>query len=231
MRPWRETTFVVVYAFSGLWQLVLCFCNHLLAVVLSLLLQFNGLRIVCVEWSCLSLCCQRVLLERIPRVHDVQSAWLLLLHCASARANYQLRPVLPDATADFATTHDAGLWRCLCSILQFNPAQPDSIRETAIVPLSQGGFGLHSASRTRVPAFWSSWADCLGMIHKRHPDVAAQLVHHLEGYPNTPSLQAAAGAARSLRGVQGFEPPSWEALAHGVRPAPRQPDDFEPGCE
>ena len=164
---------------------------------------------------------QRVLLERIPRVHDVQSAWLLLLHCASARANYQLRSVPPDATADFATTHDAGLWRCLCSILQLDPAQPDSIRETATVPLSLGGLGLRSASRTLVPAFWSSWADCLGMIHKRHPDVAARLVHHLEGHPNTPSLQAAAGAARSLRGVQGFEPPSWEALAHGARPAPR----------
>ena len=52
---------------------------------------------------------------------------------------------------------------------------------------------------------------CLGMIHKRHPDVAARLVHHLEGHPNTPSLQAAAGAARSLRGVQGFEPPWSEA--------------------
>ena len=28
-----------------------------------------------------------VLLSRIPRVEDVQSAWALLLHCASARAN------------------------------------------------------------------------------------------------------------------------------------------------
>ena len=30
----------------------------------------------------------RILLERIPAVTDVQSAWSLLLHCASARANY-----------------------------------------------------------------------------------------------------------------------------------------------
>ena len=37
----------------------------------------------------------RVLLERIPRVKDLQSAWLLLLHCASARANYMLRSVDP----------------------------------------------------------------------------------------------------------------------------------------
>ena len=37
---------------------------------------------------------QRCLLERIPMVQDVQSAWLLLLHRAAARANYQLRSVL-----------------------------------------------------------------------------------------------------------------------------------------
>ena len=38
----------------------------------------------------------RVILDRIPRVKDLQSAWLLLLHCASARANYILRSVDPD---------------------------------------------------------------------------------------------------------------------------------------
>ena len=32
---------------------------------------------------------QQVLLDAIPKVPDVQSVWLLLLHCASARANYQ----------------------------------------------------------------------------------------------------------------------------------------------
>ena len=51
---------------------------------------------------------QRVLLERISRVQDAQSAWLQLWHCASARANYQLRSVLPNATAHFAAVHDAG---------------------------------------------------------------------------------------------------------------------------
>ena len=32
-----------------------------------------------------------------------------------------------------------------------------------------------------------------------------------------------------LAGVEGFEPPSWEALVHGARPPEREPDDFEPG--
>ena len=41
------------------------------------------------------------LLERIPAVPDVQSAWLLLLHCAQARANFLLRGVQPSLSAPF----------------------------------------------------------------------------------------------------------------------------------
>ena len=75
------------------------------------------------------------------------------------------------------------------------------------------------------------WFEKQHMIRQRHPDVAVQLVHQLEGHPDTPCLQAAADAARSLHGVLGFIPPSWEALSHGVRPEPLQPDEFEPGCQ
>ena len=35
----------------------------------------------------------QTLLDRIPSLPDLQSSWLLLLHCASARANYFLRVV------------------------------------------------------------------------------------------------------------------------------------------
>ena len=38
---------------------------------------------------------QQVLLDKIPSISGVQSAWLHLLHCASARAHYQLRVVRP----------------------------------------------------------------------------------------------------------------------------------------
>ena len=51
---------------------------------------------------------------------------------------------------------------------------------------------------SRVLAFWASWADCLDVIHQRHPDVADQLVRELEGDPQTPCLQPAASAAREL---------------------------------
>ena len=40
------------------------------------------------------------------RVKDLQCAWLLWLHCASARANYQLRVVNHTSTAQFAQVHD-----------------------------------------------------------------------------------------------------------------------------
>ena len=52
---------------------------------------------------------QRTLLERIPAVPDLQSARLLLLHCASARANYLFRVVEPQAVVEFARSHDYGI--------------------------------------------------------------------------------------------------------------------------
>ena len=39
---------------------------------------------------------QQTLLDRIPSLPDVQSAWALLLHCAAAKANYFIRVVPPD---------------------------------------------------------------------------------------------------------------------------------------
>ena len=48
----------------------------------------------------------RVLLDAIPTVPDIQSAWLLLLHCASARANCYIRVVRPKLLN--LTTRDSG---------------------------------------------------------------------------------------------------------------------------
>ena len=64
------------------------------------------------------------------------------------------------------------------------------------------------------------------MVHQRHPAVAALLVHHLDGGTDTPHLGTAVQAARALEGVQGFEVPSWPALAMGQRPL-QNLDEFE----
>ena len=52
---------------------------------------------------------QETLLERIPTLPDVQSAWALLLHCANARATYLLRVVRQEMVHRFAEGHDHGL--------------------------------------------------------------------------------------------------------------------------
>ena len=43
----------------------------------------------------------QTLLDRIPMVSDLQSSWLLLVHCASARANYISRVVEPEVAEVF----------------------------------------------------------------------------------------------------------------------------------
>ena len=130
-----------------------------------------------------------MLLEAIPNVVDVQCAWLLLVHCASARANYSLRVVRPEWVHQFAVDHDRNLWKCLCAILRVSvDGCGEPARSTATLPLSLGGLGLRSAQRSSVAAYWASWADALPMIQERHPAVADQIVHRLEGFPDSPCL-------------------------------------------
>ena len=170
-----------------------------------------------------------ILLSRTPLVPDLQSVWLILLHCAAARANFLLRVVKPDAVEQFAHDNDQALWQCLGRILHMDLNLCEAgMKSSATLPLSLGGLGLRSAMRTRVPAHWSSWTDCLPMVHSCHPDIATRLVVQLEGHPTTPCLAAAVDTARQLVGVRGFEPPSWRALL-SARPPPRNIDDFEPG--
>ena len=93
----------------------------------------------------------QTLLDRIPRVKDLQSAGLLL-HCASARANYQIRSVDPVSTAEFAQAHDDGVWQCVCNLLQIAPTQAASVRNIiaslhlCIFALGVGRVGSPSAS-------------------------------------------------------------------------------------
>ena len=127
----------------------------------------------------------QILLDRIPLLQDVQAAWLLFLHCASARANYVVRVVEPVSTLNFYETHDERLWNCLEAILQ-TPLEDADVKSFGSLPMVLG------AVRTSTPAYWASWGDSLAMIRRRHPTVAALLVEQLEGQPQTPFLSAAA---------------------------------------
>ena len=79
--------------------------------------------------------CQDVLLERIPAFSDLQSAWLLLLFCASTRANYLLRMLPPHCTADYSRDHDRAVALCLRTLVygEDAPALPDDALATAQV--------------------------------------------------------------------------------------------------
>ena len=160
---------------------------------------------------------QRTFLERIPEVEDLQSAWSLLVHSASMRANCLLR-VVEQSVVNYAGAHDDGMWRCFCRILRIDVVQEEHFRSAAGMPLVLGGLRLRSAVWLSRSAFWASWADCLPMVLSRHRDVATRFVVNLEGAPDTPSLGAAASAMWSLTGSMGFGPPSWRALAEGARP-------------
>ena len=169
------------------------------------------------------------LLQRIPSVPDVQSAWALLLHCANVRAKTSLRVVRPELVMELARARGAGLRRCMCFVLGIAPYQCDALsKDAATHPLSMGVVGSRSAMRTSVPAFWASWADSISVIRERHPSDANMIIEALESGPRPPTLAAVAESAHAVFGVQGFEPPSGRELSHGARPL-REPDDHEPG--
>ena len=71
--------------------------------------------------------------------------------------------------AQFAQNNDLELWCCFSRILNVDFDQCEAgMKVLAILFLSWGGLGLRSATRTRVPAHWSSWADCFLMVFSRH---------------------------------------------------------------
>ena len=141
---------------------------------------------------------QRILLERIPMSKDVQGSWLLLVHCASARANYFLRSVRPEAVAEYARVHDAGLWECLRRTVQVNFSTcGQDTHDVATLPLAFGrGLGLRSTERTSVPANWARARSVSALRRLLRCSVSrwkATQTHHY--------MREASAAAWNLRGV------------------------------
>ena len=132
------------------------------------------------------------LLEKIPRVKDLQCAWLFLLYCGVSRANFFIRAVSPDHSLHFAQRHEEQIWRCLTTLIGVVPeAISESARSAATLPLSSGGLGCRSSSvRLRHAAYWASWADSINMIGERHPEVAATILRALDENSVSHSIEA-----------------------------------------
>ena len=103
-------------------------------------------------------------LQRIPYIKDLQCAWLVLLYCAGARANFSIRTVSPSLSHAFATQHDAQIWSCFCTLVGVDPGViACSAKPAANLSLAMGGLGLRSAVKLRHVAHWASWPDVIQM--------------------------------------------------------------------
>ena len=153
----------------------------------------------------------RVLLRRIPIVPDVQSAWLLLLHCASTRANYLLRVVRPEyrLTIKKCGNAFAAFWRCLLERNQSHERPPRFQWHLEVVgwgALKEAGGLLFS----QVGPTLSQWS--------KRDTRKWQSSHSCERGGTSPCLGSARRAAVVLDGVDGFHVPSWSAVASGLPP-------------
>ena len=71
-------------------------------------------------------------------------------------------------------------------------------------------------SRVRCAAHWSSWADCLPMVQKRHPHICRWIVGALTRHEPLPFVHAVLACAREVR-VAGLDAPPWHELTREVQ--------------
>jgi hypothetical protein len=174
------------------------------------------------------------LLRALRELPELQSSWLLLSLCACPRSSYYLRALPPSQSVVFAAEHDEAILATLWSLLDHpaaNEEDTSKARALAHLPYRLGGLGLRSAARLAQAAYWASWADCLPMIHRRHPAIAAYCRQALDlpvgDVALVDSLQEARLAREELL-REGFDAcPTWAGVLAGTRPP--QADGTEPG--
>ena len=85
---------------------------------------------------------------------------LLLLFCASPRANYMFRMLPPGASEAFAREHDAAVCACFATLLSHDSLPPQPLphpsHRLAQLPLRFGGFGVRSAVDAARSAYGAS---------------------------------------------------------------------------
>ena len=150
------------------------------------------------------------LLQRIPAITDLHSAWLLLLFCASPPANYLLRMLPPDSTTEYAREHDQAVAACLSTLLYGNAVSPLPAAAASAAHLPVGGLGLRSAAAAAPAAYWASWQDSFPALLACLPTEAEQLLASLNlPYAGMPPVLAAACSAAATVGQAGFPTRLW----------------------
>ena len=133
-----------------------------------------------------------------------------------------MRTVRPDLTLQFAMAHDH-------DVLLEVPVETFALNATMSLPHEPGRIGMRSAVRSREAAHWASWADCLPMVQKRHPQVAGIMLQGLTGGGEMASMNVVRECVASLADADCVLP-SWFELVDGVcPPVPEDTGDpFQP---
>ena len=189
------------------------------------------------------------LLEKLPKLTSLQIAWLLLYFCAVPRINHLVRTLPPGLVSSIAEMHDKAIqdtFRVLFSIAEQDAWDPllqrvsfETVMKQAALPLRLAGCGLRDSQRTASAAYWASWADSVGEIQKRLPDVGQRIINvftELEAgraevlLARPPNCLQAAEDAGAICDAKGFlERPSWLELANGRRPPEPHSDEISLG--
>ena len=135
-------------------------------------------------WGAERLEAEDTLLRQLPKLPDLQCAWLLLSFCAAPRANHALRTVPPDLLAPYTAARDAAVWGTLQACLGAS-AEDEACpaRDIALLPASLGELGL-SQGRHRPGGLLGGLGRC--------PQCAPRAVPGLLGLGG-PLPQAASG--------------------------------------
>ena len=75
---------------------------------------------------------------------------------------------------------------------------------------------MRNMSRVRCAAHWSSWADCLPMVQKRHPHICRWIDGALTRHEPLPFVHAVLACEREVQ-VAGLDVPPWHELTQKVQ--------------
>ena len=97
---------------------------------------------------------EQKLLDELPKLQDLQCAWVLLSQSAVLRSNHTVRILPPSLSQTYAKKHDAAVWTTFCKLFGVGDLSEDELaRHVATLPGRLGGLGLRSALRTAPAAY------------------------------------------------------------------------------
>ena len=175
-------------------------------------------------WGAERLEAEDTLLRQLPKLPDLQCAWLLLSFCAAPRANHALRTVPPDLLAPYTAACDAAVWGTLQACLGAT-AEDEACPARARLALAGWDYRRPRAPAPR-PIGRPGCPQCAARTCPAFSDWAVPCLTDARG----PACLRTASEARRLLVVEGWtDVPSWELVEQGARPPDRPDGIAEPG--